>query len=200
MEDLWQEMTYLAYHLHWDLDRLLDLEHGDRIRMVEEVGLAEPTGRGRRFAMANVAQGNPNARTTDPPFAGAFKLEVGGVTIGAFTEVTGLAVQMEIEEIAEGGNNESTIKVPGRLKWPNLVLKRGITDNNSLFEWIAKCSGEGFEKRAAQDHPADRRASPCWTPGGRTVRGGSSATRCRCAGPGRPSRRLRTLWPWRSWR
>ena len=95
--------------------------------------------------MANVAQGNPNARTTDPPFAGAFKLEVGGVTIGAFTEVIGLAVQMEIEEIAEGGNNESTIKVPGRLKWPNLVLKRGITDNNTLFEWIAKCSGEGFE-------------------------------------------------------
>jgi hypothetical protein len=37
MDDLWQEMTYLAYHLHWDFDRLLDLEHGDRIRMVEEV-------------------------------------------------------------------------------------------------------------------------------------------------------------------
>jgi hypothetical protein len=31
-------MTYLAYHLHWDLDRLLDLEHGDRIRLLREVG------------------------------------------------------------------------------------------------------------------------------------------------------------------
>jgi phage tail-like protein len=86
-----------------------------------------------------------NARTTDPPFAGAFMLKVDGVTIGAFTEVTGLAVQLEVEEIAEGGNNEATIKVPGRLKWPNLVLKRGITDNNSLFEWLAECSGDGFE-------------------------------------------------------
>jgi hypothetical protein len=37
MDDLWQEMTYLAYHLHWNFDRLLDLEHADRIRMVEEV-------------------------------------------------------------------------------------------------------------------------------------------------------------------
>jgi hypothetical protein len=37
VDDLWQEMTYLAYHLHWDFDRLLDLEHTDRIRMVEEV-------------------------------------------------------------------------------------------------------------------------------------------------------------------
>ena len=97
--------------------------------------------------MANVAQGNPNARTMDPPFAGAFMLEVGGVTIGAFTEVTGLSVSLEIEEIAEGGNNEATVKVPGRLKWPNLVLKRGITENNSLFEWIAECSGEGFEQQ-----------------------------------------------------
>jgi len=37
VDDLWQEMTYLAYHLHWDFDRLLDLEHPDRVRMVEEV-------------------------------------------------------------------------------------------------------------------------------------------------------------------
>ncbi len=30
-------MTYLAYHLHWQLEGLLDLEHGDRGRLVEEV-------------------------------------------------------------------------------------------------------------------------------------------------------------------
>ena len=37
-DELWQEVSYLAYHLHWELDRLLDLEHGDRIRLLEEVG------------------------------------------------------------------------------------------------------------------------------------------------------------------
>ena len=31
---LWQEIAYLAYHLHWPLDDLLDLEHMDRVRMV----------------------------------------------------------------------------------------------------------------------------------------------------------------------
>lgn len=36
-EALWQELAYLAYHLHWDLDRLLDLEHGDRARLVRAV-------------------------------------------------------------------------------------------------------------------------------------------------------------------
>ncbi len=34
---LWSEITYLAYHLHWDLDTLLDLEHQDRARLIEMV-------------------------------------------------------------------------------------------------------------------------------------------------------------------
>lgn len=36
-EHLWDEITYLAYHLHWDLATLLDLEHGDRRRLVSAV-------------------------------------------------------------------------------------------------------------------------------------------------------------------
>jgi hypothetical protein len=36
-EELWDEITYLAYHLHWDLPTLLDLEHHDRRRLVEAV-------------------------------------------------------------------------------------------------------------------------------------------------------------------
>jgi hypothetical protein len=36
-EELWAELTYLAYHLHWDFDTLLSLEHADRARLVEEV-------------------------------------------------------------------------------------------------------------------------------------------------------------------
>lgn len=34
---LWNEVAFLAYHLHWDLDALLDLEHPDRIRLIELV-------------------------------------------------------------------------------------------------------------------------------------------------------------------
>ena len=36
-EQLWDESVYLAYHMHWTLDSLLDLEHRDRIKMVESV-------------------------------------------------------------------------------------------------------------------------------------------------------------------
>jgi hypothetical protein len=35
---LWDELAYLAYHFHWDMDRLLDLEHRDRARLIKAVG------------------------------------------------------------------------------------------------------------------------------------------------------------------
>lgn len=30
-------MAYLAYHFHWPYDQLLNMEHGERLRWVEEV-------------------------------------------------------------------------------------------------------------------------------------------------------------------
>jgi hypothetical protein len=35
---LHEEVAYVAYHFHWELDALLDLEHADRRRYVEEIG------------------------------------------------------------------------------------------------------------------------------------------------------------------
>ena len=48
--------------------------------------------------------------------------------------------------MAEGGKNESTTRCLGRMKWPNLVLEARHHRHRRLFEWLAKCSGEGFEK------------------------------------------------------
>jgi hypothetical protein len=35
---LHEEVAYIAYHLHWSFEELLDLEHPDRQRYVEEIG------------------------------------------------------------------------------------------------------------------------------------------------------------------
>src|SRR3954454_4045214 len=83
----------------------------------------------------------------DPPFAGKFVFTVDGLTIGAFTEVSGLSVQIDVEELPEGGQNQFVHKLPGRMKWPNLVLKRGITTSDTLFEWFQLSSGAGFAGR-----------------------------------------------------
>lgn len=73
-----------------------------------------------------------------------FTLEVDGVQIGTFTEVSGLTVSADPESITEGGQNHFTHQRPGRMSWPNITLKRGVTSNNELFDWFAKTSGEGF--------------------------------------------------------
>jgi len=32
-----EEVAYVAYHFHWALDDILDLEHADRLRYVSEI-------------------------------------------------------------------------------------------------------------------------------------------------------------------
>lgn len=35
---LYEEVSYVAYHFHWSLEEILDLEHPTRRRFVEEIG------------------------------------------------------------------------------------------------------------------------------------------------------------------
>jgi hypothetical protein len=35
---LFEEVAYVAYYLHWDLEAILDLEHPLRRRFIEEIG------------------------------------------------------------------------------------------------------------------------------------------------------------------
>lgn len=36
-ERLYEEVAYVAYHFHWSLDEIMDLEHADRQRFVDEI-------------------------------------------------------------------------------------------------------------------------------------------------------------------
>jgi len=35
---LYEEVAYVAYHFHWSLDQILDLEHPVRRRFLEDIG------------------------------------------------------------------------------------------------------------------------------------------------------------------
>ncbi|MDT4902888.1 MAG: hypothetical protein QOH52_904 [Pseudonocardiales bacterium] len=80
----------------------------------------------------------------DLPLAERFLFEVDGVEIGVFREVLGLQVTIQVDEIAEGGQNGFVHKMPSRMTWPNLVFRRGLTQSDALFNWMSKSSGEGF--------------------------------------------------------
>lgn len=69
--------------------------------------------------------GHATKRQGDPDIAYAFDIQIGGVSYGMFTEVSGLSWKAEVQPMPEGGNNafvRGLIK-PG--KFELLTLKRG---------------------------------------------------------------------------
>ena len=77
-----------------------------------------------------------------PPVSFHFKVEVLGLSGDndvRFTDVAGLSVEVSTEEIAEGGENRFIQKYPGRAKYPDLVLKRGLLTRSEVFDWIKEC-------------------------------------------------------------
>jgi phage tail-like protein len=67
-----------------------------------------------------------------------FQLEVSGSVTGYFNEVSGIGSEHEIVEfkvMEQDGHTEGVKKIPGRLKWENITLKRGITTDMQIWDW-----------------------------------------------------------------
>lgn len=78
--------------------------------------------------------------TSHPPIGFHFSVEFPNVSTDSkdqqFQSVTGLTVDIDTEEIAEGGENRFKHKVPVRTKYPNLVLKRGLLTDSKVIKWV----------------------------------------------------------------
>jgi phage tail-like protein len=77
----------------------------------------------------------PIAERKDPYLSFRFLVEIQGLIVGGFSEVSGLQAETETEEIREGGVNDYVHKLPKITKYPNITLKRGITDSDALWNW-----------------------------------------------------------------
>ena len=73
----------------------------------------------------------------DPVVSAWFGVEFQGQVVGAFRECTGMGSENEVVEYKASGPKGEYImkKVPGRLKWNNITLKRGITDAMDMWKW-----------------------------------------------------------------
>jgi phage tail-like protein len=108
---------------------------------------------GAAAAAVTAAERRPQPRrprTPDPAFAARFTLSLDGEEVGSFSEVGGLAVTIEVEELVEGGQNGFTYRLPRGMKWSNVVLKRGVTKSDTLLPWLAEYSGPELEKLAGK--------------------------------------------------
>ena len=76
----------------------------------------------------------------DPLVGFHFAVDIGDAIKGFFTEVSGLGSETEVVEhkVINANGVEVTKKIPGRLKWEDITLKRGITDNIDLWIWRAQ--------------------------------------------------------------
>jgi phage tail-like protein len=63
-----------------------------------------------------------------------FLVELDGITRAAFHECTGFNSTVDVIEYNEGGSLSSS-KLPGRVKYANIMLKRGMTSDLELYNW-----------------------------------------------------------------
>ena len=71
----------------------------------------------------------------DPYLGFRFLVEIEGLIVAGFTEVSGLSAEVEPFAYREGGLNEFQHQLPGPVTYPRLVLKRGLTDIDNLWRW-----------------------------------------------------------------
>jgi phage tail-like protein len=71
----------------------------------------------------------------DPYLGFRFLVEIQGMIVAGFTEVSGLQAEIETFEYREGGLNDYAHQLPGPVRYPNLVLRRGLTDFDNLWSW-----------------------------------------------------------------
>ena len=94
---LYEEVAYVAYHFHWSLDEILDLEHADRQRFVAEIGSINDASAKRSSPQCGCLGhfDDPNDRRSracadDEPRAGTARPESGAWRfLPALTETVG---------------------------------------------------------------------------------------------------------------
>jgi len=77
----------------------------------------------------------PTGQKPDPYRGFRFRVEIDGIAVAHFSEVSGLQVETETEPYEEGGVNDFVHQLPKRTKFQNITLKRGITDVDELWQW-----------------------------------------------------------------
>lgn len=91
-------------------------------------------------------------RTDDvyvPPVAFSFRVDIDGAEGDtSFQEVSGLQVELETEDVVEGGQNRYVHKLPVRTRYANLMLKRGVVTGASSFgKWVTQAMSRGLVRQ-----------------------------------------------------
>jgi len=83
----------------------------------------------------------------DPYLDYRFVVEIDSVIAGGFSEVTGLERAVETQEYDEGGVNDHTHQLWTGENQSNLTLKRGLTDADTLWQWLERSASGPVDRK-----------------------------------------------------
>ncbi len=90
----------------------------------------------------------PVGNRQDPYKAYNFLVEIDGITRAGFRECSGLDSGQDPIEYREGHEKPlTTRKLPGLVKYSNISLKWGITDDADLWDWRTKAVEGKVERK-----------------------------------------------------
>jgi phage tail-like protein len=98
-----------------------------------------------------------------------FRVEIDGIGEAQFCEVSIPEAEITVVEYREGADKTSaTRKLPGRVRYGNIVLKRGVTGDLALWEWFRAIAAGDFQPRDVAIILLDAERQPVirWTAAG----------------------------------
>lgn len=87
------------------------------------------------------------ATRTDPYLDFRYVVEMESLVVGGFAEVSGLEVEVDVEEYQEGGLNHRPHVLPARASHGNVTFRRGLTDVDELWSWAMAATRGQAERR-----------------------------------------------------
>jgi phage tail-like protein len=78
-----------------------------------------------------------------------FKVEIDGISSSAFSEVSGIGAEIAVADYRPGNDKApGPRKLPGEAHFSNIVLKRGMTADHSLWDWMQKTLDGIIERKS----------------------------------------------------
>ena len=72
-----------------------------------------------------------------------FLVEIDGIVQAGFSDCTGFGSTIEVIDYREGGEAATVRKLPGKVSYPDIVVKWGVTDSRELYDWhLAAVNGQ----------------------------------------------------------
>src|ERR1044071_8519806 len=96
----------------------------------------------------------------DPYRSAHFIVEIEGLLVGGFAQVSGLQVQIEGHEYRAGGVNDFVYRFAGRTTHPPLMLRQGVSPLDGLWSWHQDTVAGRIQRRNGTVYLLDQQRVP----------------------------------------